>query len=236
MKKKLVFLLSYFLIMIITNCETSNNDILLEDKIEIPNYSIVDEKKIETFNKAQLEEYAIYTKENYTKESVKLILVDIYNQNSSKDMFKKFEAPTVFVAYLYTSIESMKKDKSSWIGMLLKGPDDLSPIISFNNQKLESLKNKKENKKTSDQLAYESLVKYLSIHNSELCEIYDDILLMEADSRKKADEKYPNYEFPQHMNFSDKLKEDGRLKISKKYDIVDSVYTSIVVFGSNYCK
>ena len=99
---------------------------------------MIDEMKSETSGKAQLLEYAVYTDSVYTEEALKDALIDIYSRNCNKDVFESHDRATVVGAYLFTSRKTYE-DKSNWIAMLIKGPNDSEPNVSYNSFKVMAL-------------------------------------------------------------------------------------------------
>lgn len=200
------------------------------------NFEIVNEEKYETSNKAQLVEYVVYKDTTYTQDALKKVLIDVYDKNKNKDLFKNYDAPTVFATYVFTSSEIFKSDKGAWICMLTKGPLDSEPRLSFNDFKLKSLQGLNDNEKSEDEIALDKLNEYLEERGLELCSFYKQLGDMELECIHKADAKYPNYDYPKHGDYSEKCMKEERKKISAKYDLADSIFVRVAVFGMNYCK
>src|SRR5690625_2392245 len=99
--------------------------------INVPNYKVINEVKTETFNKSQLVEYVVYKNDNYEKDSLKAVLLDVYKNNKDKDVFENHSSATVLAVYLFTSKKMLENDKSAWIGMLMKSPSISEPDISY---------------------------------------------------------------------------------------------------------
>jgi hypothetical protein len=222
-------LTTIFLLLLISCGNESKNN--LSDK-----YVIVKEENYETSNKAQLIEYVVYKDTVYTESALKNVADEIYKLNKDKDLFKNFNAPTVFGIYVFTSEEILESDKSAWICMLSKGPSDSEPRISFNDFKLKSLQGLNDNKKSEDEIALDDLNKYLLERGLELCSFYKQLGDMELECIHKADAKYPNYDYPEHSDYSDKLMKEERGKFATKYDLKDSIFVKVSVFGMSYCK
>ena len=199
-------------------------------------YEIVNEENYETSNKAQLIEYAVYNDTIYTENALKNVLLDVYKDNKDKDLFENFDAPTVFGVYVFTSKEILESDKSAWICMLIKGPSDSEPRLSFNDFKLKSLQGLNDNKKSEDEIALDKLNEYLQERGLELCSFYKQLGDMALECIHKADAKYPNYDYPKHGDYSAKLMKEEREKLSTKYDLADSIFTRVSVFGMSFCK
>jgi|GEM_PF-1394394 len=199
-------------------------------------YEIINEESYETSNKAQLTEYVIYKDTVYTESALKNVLLSIYERNKNKDIFDNFNAPTVFGIYVYTSKEVLKFDKSAWICMLTKGPLDSEPSLRFNQIKLESLQGLNDNKKSADEIALDNLNEYLEKRGLKLCPFYKQLGDMELDCIHKADAKFPNFDYPEHHDYSEKLMKNERKKLSAKYNLGDSIFVKVAVFGMGYCR
>jgi len=199
-------------------------------------YEIINEESYETSNKAQLVEYVIYKDTVYTENALKSVLLNIYERDKNKDIFDNFNAPTVFGVNMYTSKEILEYDKSAWICMLTKGPLDSEPRLSFNQFKLNSLQGLNDDKKSADEIAFDNLNKYLENRGLKLCSFYKQLGDMELNCIHKADTRYPNYDYPEHHDYSEKLMKNERKKLSSKYNLDDSVFGKIAVFGMAYCK
>lgn len=200
------------------------------------NYRIVKEEKHETSQKALLLEYVVYEDSNYTQNVLKKVLTDVYDNNKNKDLFENYDAPTVFVTYLYTSPEIFMSNKGEWICMLTKGPLDNEPEFSFNDLKLNSIQGLNDNEKSNAEIALDNLNEYLEERGLELCSFYKKLGDLELECIHKADAKYPNFDFPEHAMYSDKCMKEERLKLSAKYDIADTIYVRVAIFGMSYCK
>lgn len=198
-------------------------------------YEIINDEIYETSNKAQLIEYVVYKDTIYTEEAFEKILLDIYQRNKDKDLFDNFNSPTVFAIYVFTSNEILNKDKSAWICMLSKGPRDLEPRLSFNSLKIKSLHGLNDNVKSKDEIAYENLKFYLQERNLELCSFYDKLGDMELECIHKADSKYPDYGV-KHTEYASKLMKEERTKLKNQYNLADSIFVRVAIFGMNYCK
>lgn len=122
-------------------------------------YEVLNEEKSETIGKAQLIEYAIYKDTIYTKDALRNIVVEIYNLNKNKNVFEKHDSPTVVAVYLFTSEDAMK-DKAEWIAMLVKGPNEPEPRVSFNDFKITALNNIIDNVKSENEIELEKLNSY----------------------------------------------------------------------------
>lgn len=199
-------------------------------------YDVIKEENYETSNKAQIIDYVVYYDTIYTENALKDVLLDVYKDNKDKDLFENFDAPTVFGVYLYTSKEILESDNGAWIGMLTKGPLDSLPRLSFNHFKLNSLQGLNDNKKSEDEIALDQLNESLQERGLELCSFYKQLRDIELECIHKADAKYPNYDYPKHGDYSNKLMKDEREKLTIKYDLADSIFTRVSVFGMSYCK
>ena len=143
----LLILLSGFLL---TNCKndekqktTSETEKVAETE-NIPerrklDYEIVNTDIVETKNKAQITKYVAYNDSIFDKDALSDVLLEVYFRNRKANVFENFDEPTVIAVYVFTSVEQAKNDRSSWISMLVKGPNDESPRLSYNELKLKSL-------------------------------------------------------------------------------------------------
>lgn len=227
MKLKFTFLLLISITISLYSCSDNQTKI---------SYRIISEEKVETNNKAQLIEYAVYLDSTYSQEELKIVLLDIYDDYKDKDVFEKFDAPTVIGVNIYTSEDLAKNDKSSWIAMLSKYPNKNEPTFSFNDYKINSLQGLNDNEESKDEIALKELKSYLQERDLELCSLYKQLGDMELDCIHKADAKFPNFDYPEHINYSEKLMEEERKKILTNYNLADSIYTTVIVFGMSYCK
>ncbi|ELY2010341.1 hypothetical protein SL057_001385 [Flavobacterium psychrophilum] len=199
-----------------------------------PKYEILREEHLETSNKAQLIEYAIYKDTIYNEETLKSVVLKIYDEHKNKDLFENFDAPTVVSVYLYTSKESAN-DKSAWICMLLKSPTSEEPNISYNNLKMNSFEGLNDNKKDESEVANEKLQLYLKERNLELCSFYKQLGDLELESIKKADIKYPEFGL-KHREYVESIRVEERMKLIQKYNLTDSIFGQVSTFGMAYCK
>lgn len=198
-------------------------------------YEIVITEPYETSGKAQVKSYAALKTDNVSKETLTATLNDIYTSLKNYNQFKNFSSPTVIAVYLYTSKDKAKNMQEAWIAMLTKTPSDPEPRTSIDEMKLTALSGQNDNEKSEDEKKLEELKKYFSKRNTDLCTIYKTLYDLEGDCIKKADQKYPNFGV-EHSDYSSKLYKQEKNKIFKRFNIHDSLSTSITVFGMNYCK
>ncbi|MFW0715013.1 hypothetical protein [Pedobacter sp. N23S346] len=203
-------------------------------KTEPAHFEIINEVKSETSGKAQLLEYAVYTDSVYTEEALKNTVKDIYNSNCNKDVFLNHDRATVIGVYLFTSKETYQ-DKSNWIAMLMKGPGDSEPIISYNSYKVRALSEQNDKVKSKDEIELEKLNRYLSKRGLELCSFSAQLLKMEQDHIDRADAAYPDFG-PEHLAMVDRLDEQAYRALKRKYKLSDNTLTEIHVFAMSYCK
>ncbi|RZK26819.1 MAG: hypothetical protein EOO43_01650 [Flavobacterium sp.] len=205
-------------------------------KQSIPNiqYEVVNEKKYETSYKAQLTEYAFYKDSIYTEEVLTDVVMQIYNLNKDKNVFKAHDKATVVGVYLFTSKEAIK-DKADWIAMLSKSPNDTEPIVSFNQFKLTALANLSDNIKSEDEIQLEKLKSYLKKRGLDLCTLSDILKKMELDNIHKADAKYPDYG-EKHMAMIDRLDAQSYKQLKKKYNLNEDMLSKVSIFAMSYCK
>lgn len=198
------------------------------------NYVILEETPTETSNKAQLKYSVLYTDSIYSENKLKEVLENIYATAKTKDVFENFNAPTVVAIYLYTSKEAAE-EKSDWIAMLAKGPKDEKPRLSFNSFKINALQGLTDNTKSSDEISYEKLVAYLSERGLELCSFRNILRDNELQAIREADKKYPDFG-DNHMTYSDSIIKAQNQELISKYNLADSIFLRVIVFGASYCK
>ncbi|WP_316756171.1 hypothetical protein [Pedobacter aquatilis] len=197
-------------------------------------FEIISEVKSETIGKAQLIEYAFYKDTIYTKQALKDALMQIYNNNHDKDVFENHDKATVLAVYLFTSKEAFK-DKSNWIAMLIKSPNDPEPNIGYNNFKVTALNNSSDTVKSQDEIELEKLKTYLNHRGLDLCTLSETLKKMELDNIHKADAKYPDFGY-KHMAMIEQLDEQSYRNLRKKYRLSDDMLSKVSVFAMSYCK
>ena len=246
MNKTSTFLLFFLCATLLTSCKndkkkstTSELDEISENEI-IPerrqfDYEIVNTDVVETKNKAQVTKYVAYKDSIYNKDALSDVMLEVYFRNRKAQVFKNFEEPTVVAVYVFTSIEQAKNDRSSWISMLVKGPNDESPNLTYNEMKLKSLSGLNDEVKSKDEIALENLNEYLEKRDVTLCDLYKQFGSYELDNIRKADVKFPDYG-KEHTDYVTKLNKADRNRIMSKYNLTDSIYTKTIVFGMSYCK
>jgi hypothetical protein len=246
MKSSVILLYTFFLsvLLIFTSCNNSKKqnegDSLLSSAKTVTttaprnNYEIVSEEKSEMSYKAQLIEYVLYKDTVYTEDVLRNTVLEIYNLNKSKDVFDTHDSATVVGVYLFTSKEAMK-DKSDWIAMLINGPDNKHPKITFNNFKLTALNDLKDNIKSKDEIELDKLNAYLNERGLELCSLADRLKKLELDNIHKADAKYPDFG-EEHMAMTEKLDAQGYKKLRIKYRLSEDIFVKVSIFAGSYCK
>lgn len=196
-------------------------------------FEMIDEVKSETPGKAQLLEYALYTNSVYTDEALKSTLMAIYNRNKNKDVFLSHDRATVIGVYLFTSKKSYE-DKSNWIAMLIKGPRDIEPYVSYNSLKVRALSEQDDNVKSKDEIALENLNRYLSKRGLELCSFSAMLQKMEQDHIDQADVAYPDLG-SKHLAMIERLDKQAYRAIKRKYKLSEDMLTRVHVFAMSYC-
>jgi hypothetical protein len=206
----------------------------LDRKVLPVHFEMINEVKTETPGKAQLVEYAVYTDSVYTEEALKNTVMDIYNRNKDKDVFSNHDRATVMGAYLFTSREAYK-DKADWIAMLIKGPMDSEPTVSYNSFKITALNNVGDDVKSKDEIALEKLNSYLKKRGLELCSLSDLLKKIELDNIHKADSAHPDFG-PEHQAMVDRLDNQSYAELKRKYNLSEDKLTEVSVFAMSYCK
>lgn len=223
------------LTLAIFSCSSPETQTSERTKSSVSNqYEILNEEKYETSGKAQLLEYAVYKDSIYTKGALEKIVIEIYDLNRDKNIFKYHDAPTVIGVYLYTSQYAFK-DKSEWVAMLTKGPNDSEPRVSFNDFKITALNGQSDSSKSNDEIELEKLKSYLKERGLELCALSDTLKKVELDNIHKADAKYPDYG-DKHMAMIQQLDAKFYESLKKKYKLNENVITKVAIFATAYCK
>jgi len=247
MKKNLPFLV-FSLLLLFPNCKndtkvdssisTSANQSAIDtqptNKKSLA-YKVQNKEKSETKSKAQLKIYAYLTTEATTKEELENTINEIYIENKNESGYNNFASPTVIAIYLFTSESKAKEMPDQWIAMLSKGPSDTQPRISIDDLKLKSQSGLTDNNKSEDEIGLERLVKYLQQRRLDLCTLYKQLGDMELDCIHKADKKYPDFGI-KHSDYSEKLMDEERKKLKRKYNLSDDTFINVSVFGGSYCK
>lgn len=197
-------------------------------------YEVLNEEKSETSGKAQLLEYAFYKDTVYTEDALRDVLMKIYNLNKNKNVFENHDSATVIAVYLFTSRDAMK-DKADWIAMLVKGPNEAEPRISFNDFKITSLNGINDNVKSQDEIELEKLNLHLKERGLELCALSDLLKKIELDNIHKADAKYPDYG-TKHLAMIDALDAQSYNNLIKKYKLNKNMLNKVSIFAMAYCK
>jgi len=247
MKKNLPFLI-LSLLLVFSNCKndpkvdkslsTSTKPLAIDTQAinkKSLTYKVQNKKKSETNSKAQLKIYAYLTIEATTKEELESTINEIYIDNKNESGYKNFTSPTVIAIYLFTSENKAKEMPDQWIAMLSKGPSDNQPRISIDDLKLKSQSGLTDNNKSKDEIELENLTKYLQQRGLELCTFYKQLGNMELECIHKADKKYPDFGV-KHGDYSEKLMDEERAKMKRKYKLSDDTFVNVSVFGSSYCK
>jgi len=160
--------------------------------------------------------------------------MDIYNRNREKNVFINHDRATVMGVYLFTSKEAYK-DKADWIAMLIKGPMDAEPMVSYNRFKITALNNLADNVKSKDEIALEKLKRYLDKRGLDLCSLSDLLKKIELDNIHKADAEHPDFG-PEHLAMVERLDNQSYRKLKRKYNLSEDKLTEVSVFAMSYCK
>ena len=246
MKSNVILLYTVFLpvLLIFTSCNNSKKqnegDSVLSSAKNVTttaprnNYEIVSEEKLEMSYKAQLIEYVLYKDTVYTEDALRNTILEIYNLNKGKDVFDTHDKPTVIAVYLFTSKEAMK-DKAEWIAMLMKGPNNTEPSVSFNRFKVTALNDLKDNVKSQDEIELDKLNAYLIKRGLDLCTLADQLKKLELDNIHKADAEYPDFG-REHMEMVERLDLKAYKSLRKKYNMNEDMLGKVSIFAMSYCK
>lgn len=220
--------------MITLGCGNSQSEHPKMSILQGSNYIVVEEVKSETTNKAQLIEYAVYKDTMYTKEALESAVKEIYNLNRAKNVFKDHDSATVLAVYLFTSNGAIR-DKSDWIAMLIKRPNEIELQVSFNDLKISALNNIRDNIKSNDEIELDKLQVYLQKRGLDLCSLAELLKKIELENIHKADAKYPDYG-DKHMAMIDQLDAQSYRDLRKKYKLNKDMLDKVSIFAIAYCK
>lgn len=198
-------------------------------------YKILRTEPYETNGKAQIKCYAYLTTDTITTDKLSATLTKIYDGVKNYSDFKSHSSPTVVAVYLFTSADKATDMPEAWIAMLSKTPSENEPRITFDDFEVKAMVGATDNQKDKDEIKYEQISEYLKQHNTDLCFIYKTLYDLEGQTIKQADIKYPDFG-KEHSEYQGKLYAEEKKKLFKKYNINDSVTTTITVFGMTYCK
>jgi hypothetical protein len=213
--------------------------IVIPDDIEFENipvssYEVVTEKVSETPSKAQIVQYIWYKGVDYTETALRATAMNVYNLKKDMGGFKMHDNPTVVALYLFTSKEAME-DKSEWIAMLMKGPSNTEPSISFNSFKVTALNNIEDNVRSTDEIDLDKLNAYLGRRGLNLCSLAKSLKKMELDNIHKADARYPDYG-DKHMAMIDALDDQFYRSLRAKHNLSEEMLGKVSIFAMAYCK
>lgn len=239
----LVFILTLLLIL---GCSSQESQKEMDDTVSLKadnlsktdlskKYLILSADKLETSNKAQIKVTAFLKGEFKDKEELESILTEIYQTYRHQGGYVNFSEPTVVAAYLFGTEGIAKNDPSAWMGMLLKGPNDASPRISYNDFKINAASDLKDNVKSSDEIRLAKIQKLLSSKNIELCDLSQMVNDIELTCIRLADKRYPDYG-KDHDDYSDQLIESEWRKLGKKYKLTHDQINEACTFAMAYCK
>lgn len=197
-------------------------------------YEILKEESDETSGKAELVEYAVYKDSTYTKEALEEVIMDIYNANHEKNVFKQHDAPTVFGIYLYTS-QHAADDKAGWIAMLMQTPGQSTPDISYNDRKIAALSGQQDKVESEDEVEFKKLNAYLKERGLELCSLAELMKKTHVDNIHKADAQFPDYG-DKHMAMIDTLNAQSDRELMQKYNMDEDMLGNVAIYALSYCK
>lgn len=213
--------------------KTSGNQVVTQ--APFAPYKILRTEPYETNGKAQIKCYAYLTTDTITTDKLSATLTKIYDGVKNYSDFKSHSSPTVVAVYLFTSADKATDMPEAWIAMLSKTPSENEPRITFDDFEVKAMVGATDNQKDKDEIKYEQISEYLKQRNTDLCFIYKTLYDLEGQTIKQADIKYPDFG-KEHSEYQSKLYEEEKKKLFKKYNINDSVSTTITVFGMTYCK
>jgi len=202
-------------IYITTSCDSGQ---------KITNYDILSVEKSNNSTRT----YVVYKDTNYSKIELEKVLIDVNKNNKDTNLY--------FTAYLFTSLNIAQTDKSAWISMLEKDPSNSEPVITFNEMKLSGIQEASDNIIDENDIALSNLKAHLSQKNVELCTLYNELSNMELGCSRQADLKYPEKGGLKHYEYTKELIGTERKKIAEKYNLNDTIFSTVAVFAMTYCK
>jgi hypothetical protein len=237
--RKMFFILTIALLTACGNPERQNGrtslDTLATAISENKNYVIENAEKKETTGKAQVK-VAAYLKQDFKDEAeLNHILENIYALYRHQGGYSHFDEPTVVAVYLFETEKMAKSDPSAWIGMLMKGPNDISPRLSLNNFKVTAALGLKDTVLSEDEIELSKINKVLRSRNVELCDLNIAINAIELNSIHAADRLYPDYGL-EHDDYAGRLMAIELKKLKKKYRLTTGNLDMISTLALIYCK
>lgn len=221
-------------IVFLTSC--GSPDATKKQDAPIKKFEVFHDESSESSMKAQWLVYAKYLDTNYSHEALSSVIQSIYSLYENKSGFENHSSPTVVGIYMYTSKDVYLKDKSGWICMLFKGPLDASPGINYNDIKLEVLVGLQDTIKSKDEIAIENLKSLLNSKGLDLCQLKDDLSELNKQCLKRAELKYPEFDFPQYDDYVEKIYSEEKHKLALEIGVPDSVLVNVSWYGYSYCK
>lgn len=199
------------------------------------NYIIYSAEKSETSNKAQMKVMAYLSEGFKDKPDLEETLRTIYESYRHQGGYTNFPEPTVVGVYLFESEKLTKTDPSSWIAMLTKGPRDDMPYISFNDLKVKASLGLRDSVLSEDEIQLAKIKKLLDSRKIDMCELNKMLSNLELNSIHAADKQYPDYG-SKHGAYADKLMDQGRKELERKYRLTEKEIGLISAFATVYCK
>ncbi|WP_010181556.1 hypothetical protein [Aquimarina agarilytica] len=102
--------------------------------------------------------------------------------------------------------------------------------IEAKNSPSNSIKVKIEEKKYLRKLK-DSINEILLKRQLNICSINEDISLLEIEAIKVADKRYPNFDYPQHGDYSEKVRINATNKYLRKMKITEGLLDKILIFN-----
>jgi len=233
-KQIIINLIFLFTLTILHSCGNDSTD--SDFSYEYAKYEILSTEPFESGEKAQVKCYAYLTTDSITKDKLTGTLKKIYSELEKYNNFRNFSAPNVIAIYLFISKDKAQNMKESWIAMLSKSPStDNLPQYSFNEMQVNAFSGLKDNVKSEEELKMAKLNETFKNRGTDICTIYKTLYDLEGYTIKQADIKYPDYGF-EHSEYQKKLYKQEKEKLFKKFDINDSLSSSITFYGMSYCK
>ncbi|EHQ26158.1 hypothetical protein [Mucilaginibacter paludis] len=236
-------LLLSLILLLVTGCgspekknKVSVADTVVKANVAKPkNYAVVSADKLETSGKAQIKVMAYLPSGFKDKNELELTLNNIYNTYRHEGGYTNFSEPTVVAVYLFETEKLAKTDPSAWLGMLMKGPSDTNPYLSFNDFKVNASLGLKDKVLSKDEIQLAKIKKLLASRGVDMCDLNKTVNDIELNSIHAADKLYPDYG-TEHDVYSDKLINKEWKKLERKYRLTKDEIDKACMFATVYCK
>ena len=187
------------------------------EKPELPSYVILDQDVYDAPIKTQVVQH-ILVSGSIDKIYLRNLLASQYVIIMKKDDFKYHKNPTHAFVYLYNQEDNAKSQSGQWIAMLQKTPYDQEYIITIR----ENLIRIRDEQKQP--------VKRFNLDERERRQILKEYIATESKSLYDALSKEPD-NFKKQIKLGDKLMEEYKNQLAKKYNLTRNQLEEIVKEG-----